>query len=88
MSHGTVNMSAYSPREVFQKALLCNAVSIIIAHNHPSGDATPSKNDINFTRRVSEAGKMIGIDLADSIIVGDETYYSMTEDRLKGNLKK
>lgn len=86
VSHGTVNMSACSPREVYQKALLCNAVNIIIAHNHPSGDTTPSKNDMDFTKRVSEAGKIIGIELADSIIVGHDTYYSMTEDGLKRNL--
>ena len=87
ISHGTVNMSVCSPREIFQKALLCNAVSIILAHNHPSGDTTPSNHDIDFTERVSEAGKMIGVDLADSIIVGDGTYYSMTEDELKKSIK-
>ena len=79
ISHGTVNISFCSPREVFQKALLCNAVTIVLAHNHPSGDVTPSKQDIDFTRGICKAGKIMGIELVDSIIVGD-TYYSMKEE--------
>lgn len=72
ISHGTVNVSLVSPREVFQKALLANAVSIILMHNHPSGDCTPSREDIEVTKRLVEAGKIIGIEVLDHIIVGDK----------------
>ena len=78
ISHGTVNASLVTPREVFQKALLANAVGIILMHNHPSGDCTPSRQDIEITNRLSEAGKLIGIDVLDHIIVGDR-YSSLKE---------
>jgi DNA repair protein RadC len=78
ISHGTVNASLVTPREVFQKALLANAVSIILMHNHPSGDCTPSRQDIEITSRLSEAGKLLGIDVLDHIIVGDN-YSSLKE---------
>ena len=78
ISHGTVNASLVTPREVFQKALLANAVSIILMHNHPSGDATPSREDINVTKRLHEAGALIGIDVLDHIIIGD-SYASLKE---------
>ena len=71
VSHGTVSASLVSPREVFQKALLANAVSIILMHNHPSGDITASREDIEVTKRLVEAGKIIGIEVLDHIIVGD-----------------
>ena len=71
ISHGTVNASLVAPREVFQKALLANAVSIILMHNHPSGDCTPSREDIEVTKRLDEAGKLLGVDVLDHIIVGD-----------------
>lgn len=71
LSHGSVNSSIFSTREVYQKALLANAVSIILMHNHPSGDPTPSRQDIEVTKRASEAGNIIGIELLDHIIVGD-----------------
>lgn len=78
ISHGTVNVSLVSPREVFQKALLANAVSIILMHNHPSGDCTASREDIEVTKRLVEAGKIIGIEVLDHIIIGDK-YSSMKE---------
>jgi DNA repair protein RadC len=78
ISHGTVNASLVTPREVFQKALLANAVSIILMHNHPSGDCTPSRQDIEITTRLVEAGKIVGIDVLDHIIVGDK-YSSLKE---------
>ena len=71
ISHGTVNSSLVTPREVFQKALLANAVSIILMHNHPSGDSTPSREDIEATKRLVEAGKVVGIEVLDHIIIGD-----------------
>ena len=76
VSHGTVSASLVSPREVFQKALLANAVSIILMHNHPSGDTTASREDIEVTKRLVEAGKIVGVEVLDHIIVGD-TYSSL-----------
>lgn len=67
---GTLNASIVHPREIFQQALLNNAASIIVAHNHPSGDPTPSQEDIQVTRRLVEAGKILGIELLDHLILG------------------
>jgi DNA repair protein RadC len=78
ISHGTVNASLVQPREVFQKALLANAVSIIVMHNHPSGDCTASREDIEVTKRLVEAGKIVGVEVLDHIIIGD-TYSSLKE---------
>ena len=75
ISHGTVNSALCNPREIFIRSLLCGASGIILAHNHPSGDITPSKEDMTMHRRTKEAGQLIGIELLDSIIVGDG-YYS------------
>ena len=74
-SIGSLNSSIVHPREVFKVAILSNANAIIIAHNHPSGDPAPSNEDINITQRLKEAGKLIGIDLIDHIIIGDEKRY-------------
>lgn len=79
LSHGNVNSSIFSVREMFQKALLANAVSIIVMHNHPSGDPTPSKEDITVTERMVEAGKLIGINVLDHIIVGRPMFISLQE---------
>lgn len=78
ISHGSVNASIVMPREVYQKALLANATSIIVMHNHPSGDCTASREDIEVTKRLVEAGKIVGIELLDHIIIGD-TYCSLKE---------
>jgi DNA repair protein RadC len=78
ISHGNANSSIVGVREIFQKALLANAMSIIVMHNHPSGDTTPSREDIEVTKRIAEAGKIIGIELLDHIIVGDN-YCSLKE---------
>ncbi len=78
ISHGNVNSSIVGTREIFQKALLANAVSIILMHNHPSGDPSPSREDIEVTRRIVEAGKIIGIEVLDHIIIGDR-YSSLKE---------
>ena len=61
VSHGTINASACDPRSIYQKALLCNAASIVVVHNHPSGDSTPSQDDVNAYERIKEAGKILGI---------------------------
>ena len=78
VSHGTVSSSLVSPREVFQKALLANAVSVIFLHNHPSGDPAPSREDIEVTKRLVEAGKLLNVEVLDHIIVGD-SYTSLKE---------
>lgn len=78
LSHGSVNSSLFSVREVYQKALLANAVSIILMHNHPSGDPSPSRQDVEVTKRAAEAGNLIGIELLDHIIIGDQ-YCSLKE---------
>lgn len=79
ISHGSINSSIVHPREVFKRALLLNSVSIIIAHNHPSGNTTPSKEDINITQRLKECGNILGIELMDHLIVGDNTFLSFKE---------
>ena len=78
ISHGTVSSSLVSAREVFQKALLANAVSIIVMHNHPSGDCTASREDVDVTKRLVEAGKIVGVEVLDHIIIGDG-YSSLKE---------
>lgn len=80
ISKGTVNSSIASPREIFIEALKVRAVSIILLHNHPSGDPTPSREDKIVTRRIKEAGDLIGISLLDHIIIGDNSYISFKEE--------
>lgn len=75
VSIGSLNSSIVHPREVFKVAILSNAASIILFHNHPSGIADPSKEDISITTRLKEAGKLIGIELIDHIIIGSEGKY-------------
>lgn len=79
VSHGCVNASLICPREIYIRALLAGAVGIIIVHNHPSGDVTPSKEDIASCARIKEAGNIIGIKLYDFIIVGNGTHVSFCE---------
>lgn len=78
ISHGNVNSSIVGPREVFQKALLANAVSIILMHNHPSGDPSPSREDIDVTKRLTDAGNIVGVQVLDHLIIG-ERYVSLKE---------
>ena len=80
ISSGSVSSAYISPREIFRHALHKNAVMLILLHNHPSGDPTPSCEDINVTRIVRECGHMLGIELADHIIIGDNNYYSFSEN--------
>lgn len=84
LSHGTVNSSICNPRDIFIKALLCGASTIALAHNHPSKDTTPSSDDILVYKRVCEAGKMIGIELLDNIVIGDG-FYSFKQNELEIN---
>lgn len=82
ISIGTINTSLVDPREVYTEALEAGAVNIILLHNHPSGDPEPSTDDIEVTKRVYEAGKMIGIELLDHLIIGDGNYTSLKEKGL------
>ncbi|MEC3882641.1 DNA repair protein RadC [Halobacillus sp. HZG1] len=76
---GSLNASIVHPREVFKEAVKRSAASIICAHNHPSGDPTPSQEDIQVTRRLKECGKMIGIELLDHLVIGDRKFISLKE---------
>jgi len=79
LSVGTLNASLVHPREVFRAAIKRGCASIICIHNHPSGDPTPSPEDIALTRRLHEAGSLIGIDVLDHIIIGDGRFVSLKE---------
>jgi DNA repair protein RadC len=83
ISIGGLHSSIVHPREVFKTAIKRSAASIILVHNHPSGDPTPSREDIEVTRRLIEVGKIMGIEVLDHIIVGDNTYCSL---KAKGSI--
>nr|WP_316571861.1 DNA repair protein RadC [Neobacillus sp. YIM B06451] len=76
---GSLNASIVHPREVYKEAFRRSAASIICLHNHPSGDPTPSREDIEVTKRLSECGKIIGIDLLDHLIIGENKFVSLKE---------
>lgn len=76
---GSLNASIVHPREVFREAFRRSAASLICFHNHPSGDPTPSREDIEVTKRLAECGKMLGIDMLDHIIIGDQKFVSLKE---------
>lgn len=82
VSIGSVSASVVHPREIFKAAILLNASSIILMHNHPSGKPEPSAEDIEITRRIQEAGRMLGIDLLDHVIVAAEGHVSFRESGL------
>jgi DNA repair protein RadC len=79
ISIGSLNASIVHPREVFKPALKRSAASIICAHNHPSGDPTPSRKDLEVTRRLLEAGRILGIEVLDHVVIGDHRYISLKE---------
>lgn len=79
---GTLNASIVHPREVFQPAISSSAASIILTHNHPSGDTTPSDEDIKLTRRMIKAGEIMGIEVLDHVIVSEKTCLSMKDEGL------
>jgi len=79
---GTLNSSVVHPREVFREAVRSSAAAIICVHNHPSGDPTPSQEDLEVTERLVEAGHLMGIEIVDHLIIGDQTYYSLREHGL------
>lgn len=82
ISVGSLNASIVHPREVFKNAVKNSANSIIIMHNHPSGDPAPSREDIDITRRIRKSGELLGITLLDHIIIGDHRYISFKEEKL------
>jgi DNA repair protein RadC len=79
ISIGSLNANIIHPREIFKTACMISASSIIVAHNHPSGDPTPSREDIEITKKLHEAGKMMGIELLDHVIIGHDRNYGFKE---------
>jgi DNA repair protein RadC len=82
ISIGILNSSLVHPREVFKRAVQHSAAAVILLHNHPSGDPAPSAEDLEITRRLSEAGKLIGIEVLDHIIIGDHVFVSLKDKSL------
>lgn len=80
VSIGSLTASIVHPREVFNPALRDSAASIIMIHNHPSGDPAPSTEDVEITKRLSKCGEMLGIKVLDHVIIGDKTYYSFLDE--------
>lgn len=81
VSRGILNSTMTHPREIFKRALLLNSSSIVVAHNHPSGESEPSREDIAFTNRLDECGKFLGIKVLDHIVIGDY-FYSFKDERM------
>ena len=79
VSIGSLNKAIVHPREVFKTSILSNAASIMAFHNHPSGETTPSQQDIQLTNRLYEAGELLGIKLLDHLIIGDGSFTSLKE---------
>ncbi|GMX66494.1 MULTISPECIES: RadC family protein [Paenibacillus] len=79
LSMGSLNASIVHPREVFRAAIKRSSASIVCAHNHPSGDPTPSPEDVEITKRLVQAGEIVGIDVLDHIVIGDKRYVSLKE---------
>ncbi|NMA01264.1 MAG: DNA repair protein RadC [Clostridia bacterium] len=82
ISIGNLNSSLVHPRELFKSAIKRSAAAIILVHNHPSGDPRPSREDINITKRIIEAGNILGIEVLDHIIIGDKVFCSLKEKDL------
>ena len=81
VSVGTLNASCVSPREVFKSAILCNACSLILCHNHPSGELTPSAEDYTITDVISNAGELLSIRVMDHIVVSHKGFRSLKEEK-------
>jgi DNA repair protein RadC len=79
VSIGSLSATIIHPREILKPAIVASAASIILVHNHPTGDPTPSTEDVAFTRRFFKCGKLIGIDLVDHIVIGNGRFYSLKE---------
>jgi DNA repair protein RadC len=79
ISVGTLDSSPAHPREIFREAASASAAAIVLFHNHPSGDPTPSRDDVDLTRRLVQAGELMGIDVLDHVILADTRYFSFRE---------
>ena len=79
VSIGTLTASIVHPREVFKSAIVGNAASIILAHNHPSGELTPSADDLALTKRLCEVGELLGIEVLDHLVIGTDDHLSMKD---------
>lgn len=79
VSVGTIDQCLVHPREVYKAAVMTSAAAVIVGHNHPSGDPTPSPEDISLTRRLLEAGEILGIELLDHVVIGEHSYRSLRE---------
>ena len=79
VSIGSANSAIATPREIFQRAIVAGAISIVISHNHPSGSTQPSDEDHKVTKRLHESGQLLGIKLLDHVIVTDTEYYSFSD---------
>ncbi|MDF0667174.1 MAG: DNA repair protein RadC [Nitrospira sp.] len=79
VSIGSVTLSIVHPREVFKPMILMNASAVLLAHNHPSGDSTPSQEDRALTRRLKEGGDLLGIAVLDHVVLGEDRYYSFAD---------
>lgn len=84
LSKGTVNAALITPREIYMEAVRCHAVSLILVHNHPGGNPSPSVSDIRITEQIYQAGEILGIHLLDHIIIGDHKYVSFKEQGIIG----
>lgn len=82
ISIGSLSASIVHPREVFKDAIMHSANAVVLVHNHPSGDTEPSEDDLKITKRLAEAGKILGIEVLDHIIIGKDNYFSFKEKRL------
>lgn len=82
ISMGTLNANLVHPREVFELALKHSAASIMVAHNHPSGDPKPSEDDMEITKRLTDAGKMMGVELLDHVILAANSHFSFKEEKM------
>jgi DNA repair protein RadC len=80
VSRGTLDASLVHPREVFKAAIACSAASLVVVHNHPTGDPTPSQEDRDITRRLLDAGKVVGVELLDHVIIGDGRWVSLMRE--------
>jgi DNA repair protein RadC len=80
ISIGSLNANIVHPREVFKAALMESCASVILSHNHPSGDPTPSREDIAVTEKLAEGGKLLGIDVLDHVVIGDGRYVSLKDE--------
>ena len=80
VTRGLVNQAMAHAREFFRYAVINNSISVIMVHNHPSGDPSPSAMDIQLTKEIQEAGKILGIPLTDHVIIGDHRYFSFLEE--------